>query len=133
MNINRADIHTTTWSGPWDDPQPGNVQFTQLGNDIILHVPNIEEISTASEPIDIDTPLIERFRPPEDVWGHVKVRDDSDTDNSDGAILVRPDGTITIYADPLRTSFTGGGANTGFAAFSVNYVAVIVPGFDNQV
>ena len=46
-NINRAEIHETTWSGPWAVPQQGNVVVTQISNQIILNIPNIEEVSDA--------------------------------------------------------------------------------------
>lgn len=132
-NINRAEIHESTWSGPWDVAQQGDVQFTQASNIIELLIPEMQEVSTLSSTIVLDTPLISRLRPAETVWRTASLRDDSDTDNTDGSVKIGTDGIITIYADRIGNPFTGGGENTGFRTFPVSYVSAIVPGFDNQV
>ena len=129
MNTNNSDIHITTWSGPWS-PISGNIQFTQISNSITLLIPNVEANSTTCAIIQADTLLPDRLRPVIDVWQDILVRDDSDTDNSLGHVVVKTDGSILVYADKYNNAFTGGQSNTGFKSFTIAYPAVRVQGKD---
>lgn len=135
MNINRAFIHTSTWSGPWNSAQNGDVTITQLSNNITLVVNAVEADSDVPGPIVLDTPLITRARPDTEVWDQIPVKDDAvpSTETSTGTVKIGTDGVVTIYADQNMGDFVGGGKPTGFPRFSLSYTAAIVNGFDNQV
>lgn len=119
LNYHENGTHTTTWSGIWATAQNGNIAWERTGKTVTLLIPNVRATAnTASNP-QIDIALETRISPAQQQFVTVRIRDAAV--DKIGVLQLNTDGTMFFGIDASVDAYTGS-ANSGWYAFSINYL-----------
>jgi len=133
-NVNRANVQfILTLTGPWAANQQTTVSYTQLGNMITLHFTEVRAAGVNGTTITNTggTVIPERLRPIADTIILVNIY--RDLTGNMGAIKLFTNGNIDISVNGDNSTFPiTPGAQSGFKAFAINYIATPVEGWDYQ-
>lgn len=126
LNLSRTiDIHRTTWSGIWDEPQKGDIKVDTSLTTVTLFVPGVIAPLASGSRFPGDIPSIDTFLPEElapSAYTSLIIRVINDGYDAFGVAVIDIDGSLKIgYGPGLNPPHGNHNKYAGWHKFTIVY------------